>query len=112
VGTLKLLTVSSNPNCLTIGCHKRREQRQSIRPADIPRSYQVETDTGTLRHNRRQLTRKPEQQETIEVQCNQDVSSAETETTPEPNSTKGHELVTARCGRLSKPPKRLIQETD
>jgi len=29
---------------------------QMTRPADMPRSYQVETDTGTLRRNRRQLT--------------------------------------------------------
>ena len=85
------------------------------RSADVPRFYQVETDTGTLRRNRRQLTRQPNQQttaETTEVQCNQDVSPTETETTPELNITDGHELVTTRCGRVSKPPKRLIQETD
>ena len=61
------------------------------------------------------MTRQPNQQttaETTKVQCNQDVSTTETETTLEPNITDGHELVTTRCGRVAKPPKCLIQETD
>jgi len=69
--------------------------------SSTPRSYQVATDTGTLRHNRRHLNPLP--QATVSAEIEQPSSG-------EINRPQSNVTVT-RSGRISKPPSRLLEDS-
>ena len=75
-----------------------------------PRSYNIVTSSGTVRRNRRHLTQQPISNE---VQNDEQTPTSENiseQTIPETESN--HPQLRTRSGRLSQPPKRLIEETD